>query len=247
MGTTGGGFAPEPVRARPFNPLEAAIGVITRPVAAMREIAAARPWPIAFALTIAIALLSGLAGLIGQQAGLNENLDALRDAGVSPGITDAFGFFFSPGGSILTLLLSALIFAPLWLVILSGIYYGIGRLLGGKGPFTSVLSTQAFSSVPAVLQAPLAAVLGLLGSALAPAPGEVGGGTLAVGLLGGLLSLAFAIWQLVLQAIGVRESLALSTGRAAATVLIPIAVLLLLGCVLIFVLAAALGAAINNP
>ena len=49
--------------ARRFHPVEAAMGVIVRPVAAMREIAAARPWPIALALYMAITLLSGLVGL----------------------------------------------------------------------------------------------------------------------------------------------------------------------------------------
>ncbi len=247
MDTTGGGFAPAPVATRRFNPFEAAIGVITRPAAAMREIAAARPWPIAFALTIAIALLGGLAGLIGQQGTFDEALDNLRSADAPPGLVEAFAFLVSPGGSILTVLLSTLIFAPLGLLLLSGIYYGLGRLLGGAGPFTALLSTQAFAAVPSVLQAPLTALLGLLQLAAAPAPGEVSAGQALLGLLGLAVGLAFLIWRLVLRVIGVRESLALSTGRAAAVVLIPIGILILLSCVLVFILAAALGAALGNP
>ena len=39
-----------PPAGRPFNPVEAAIGVITLPVTAMHEIAAARSWLMALIL-----------------------------------------------------------------------------------------------------------------------------------------------------------------------------------------------------
>ena len=65
-------------------------------------------------------------------------------------------------------------------------------------------------------------------------------------MLGGLLTLGFSIWTLVLVVIGIRESMALSTGRAVATLLIPIGVVLLLACVLIFVVVAAIAGSLGN-
>lgn len=80
--------------------------------------------------------------------------------------------------------------------------------------------------------APLTAVFNLIG----------------VPFVGGLLGFAVAIWVLVLYVLGIRESLSLSTGRAVATLLIPVGVLLALGCALIaLVVALAIGAAGTSP
>lgn len=207
--------------ARPFNPLDAAIGVVTRPVSAMREIAAARPWPIALALTAAIALLTGLANLTAPRQDLAAATGGTLPAGFE-GVQGFLDFIQSPGGVV-----ASVLFSLISLAVLSGIFYGIGRLLGGRGPFSGLLSTQAFASVPSILLAPLTAVLNLVG----------------LSVVVGLLGFGFAIWTLVLTVLGIRESLALSTGRAVATLLIPIGVLLLLSCVLGVLFALALGGA----
>jgi hypothetical protein len=214
--------------ALPFNPLDAAIGVVTRPVGAMREIAAARPWPIALALAAAIALLGGLVNLT---APLQGAADLTGTAGLPPEFAqtyeNTFAFFRSPGGVVANVLGSLI-----GLAIGSGIFYLIGRLLGGRGPFSGLLSTLAFASIPNILLAPLTAVFNLIG----------------VPFVGGLLGFAVAIWVLVLYVLGIRESLSLSTGRAVATLLIPVGVLLALGCALIaLVVALAIGAAGVSP
>ena len=188
-----------------FNAIEAAIGVITRPVSAMQQIAAARPWPIALGLTVAIGLLSGLASLTAPPQDYPN---------VPEGFVTFLTFIQSPAG----VLVSALVFGPLAQLVGAGIYYLVGRLLGGRGPFSALLSTAGFASVPGVLLAPLTAVLNLTG----------------IPVLGGLLGFAFGIWVFGLTALGIRESLGLSTGRAVATLLIPIGVLIVLSCVLVF-------------
>ena len=214
--------------ARRFHPVEAAMGVIVRPVAAMREIAAARPWPIALALYMAITLLSGLVGLTSPWA------DATADT-APPGLADGYESITTFTGSLLLAVVNALICSPVLLVAIAGVFYGVGRLFGGHGQFTALLSTLAFASVPGLLLAPLTALLNLGGAVL----------LLTVGLLS---SVCFGIWIVVLQVLGIRESLALSTGRAVATLLIPLAFLFLLFCACVaIIIALAFGAAGTVP
>ena len=199
--------------AQRLDPLDAAIGVITRPVAAMRQIAAARAWLVGLGLTMAIALLNGLADLVGPR----QDLDT-AGAELPSGLLGFLDLAQSPGG----VLVSAVVLTPLGVVLVSYVCYLAGWLLGGRGPFSALLATQGFTSMPLVLLAPVTAVLNLAG----------------VPLLGGLLGLAVALWGMILAVIGIRESMALSTGRAVATVLLPFGLLILLSCVVGVVVAA---------
>ena len=209
---------------RSFNPVEAAMGVVVRPVAAMRQIAAARPWPIALAVYVAMALLGALVSLTTPWAELGPDEP-------SPELPGGFGSMeaFTPWLAVV----SALVFGPAMLFLLTGVFYLVGRLFGGRGRFSALLATQAFAVVPNILLLPVLAIVNLSGAQVAV-------------VLMAPLSLGFWIWTLALQALGIRESLGLSTGRAVATLLIPIAVAILLVCgaaALIIALAlAALGA-----
>jgi hypothetical protein len=218
--------APE---SRAFNPFEALVGVITRPAATMARIAAARPWQIALALTVAIALISGLVNLTNPApAGLGADPNALG-ADVPSGMVAALNFIRSPLFALVAAVLS-----PVLLLFLTGIYFLLGRLFGGTGSFSALFSTLAFASVPNLLFAPLSALLNL------------GGLSLGINLLRILLNFAFSIWVLVLQVLGVRESLHLSTGRAIGTVLVPIALLFLILCALVLVFFALLARAFSS-
>jgi hypothetical protein len=203
-----------------FNLLDALVGVITRPVPTMATIATARPWLIALAVYMVIALIGGVASMVGV------NIDA-QLAQMPPEMRDQFEplfrALFNPG----TAIISALVSAPIWLTIISAIYFGVGRLLHGQGAFSSVFSTQAFATVPSVGASVLTALLNLAGPMLAP--------------LTGLVGLGFGIWTLVLSVIGIRESMGFSTGRAVATVLIPLAVIIVVCCCLAFVFGAAIA------
>ena len=99
----------------------------------------------------------------------------------------------------------------------------VARIFRGQGSFSAVLSTQAFASTPSLLLAPVIALLNL------------GGAAVALTLLKYVIGLMFSIWTLVLQVIGIRESLALSTGQAVAVLIIAIGILIMLGCALIVV------------
>jgi hypothetical protein len=211
---------PEPAVER-LDPVDAAIGVITAPALSMRAIALARAWPIGLAIYIAIAVLNGFAGLTGRR-----QVPPVAD----PEVSRAFQAYFDAVQSPLGVLLNAVLFTPLLLVIGTGILYLVARLLGGQGSYGGLLATQAFTAVPSFLLAPLTLLANIL----------------RVPVLGGLFSLVFGIWTLVLAVIGIREGMALSTGRAVATLLIPIGVLVLLACVLIFVVVALIAGSLAN-
>ncbi|MGE5620049.1 MAG: YIP1 family protein [Sphingomonadaceae bacterium] len=201
-----------------FHPLDAAIGVLIHPVAAMRRIAAARPWAIALLLSMGIALLQALAGLTSPLPGTDANPELPPGTGDIPlqGLVEGIR---SPVG----IALQVLVATPVLLLLGTGVLYLLGRLLGGRGPFSALLSTLSFAEMPYVLLAPLTAWLNLAGSVFP--------------FLGGLIGLGFSIWTMVLAVIGIRESLALSTGRAMATLLIPVLAIFVLATFLAILVA----------
>jgi hypothetical protein len=218
-------IAPAPA-AGPFNPVDAAIGVITRPVPAMQQIAAARPWLIGLGLYLIINLLSGFAGLTAPATVLPP------DANMPPELEQMLEGLIGATRSVPLILGLSLIVSPILLVIWVGILYLVGRLFGGQGAFSAVFATHTFATIPNILLAAATALLNLAGDLLAP--------------LLGALSFGVGIWILVLQIIGMRESMALSTGRAVAAVLIPIAVLILLACVLAVIAVAVIVSAVSS-
>ncbi len=208
-----GGQDTEATEPREFHLVEAVVGVIVQPVQTLRQIALARPWPQALALYIGLAVLQGLASLTFPRPDLDTSMTG--SPVMDPGATAFLETVTTPG----FLFGSTLVISPLFLIIETGILFLVGRLLGGRGPFSGLLSAFAFASVPLLIMAPVTAVLNLGGSAM------------AIGLIQGLLGTAAGIWVLVLQVLAIREGLALSTGRAIAVFLIPFAVVLLLACV----------------
>lgn len=219
MDSMGGAGYAAPAQ-RPFNPLEALIGVIIRPIDAMRQIAAARPWVFAIILSIVSALLAGLANLPGRDRTLDQFTNTGLDAQTRETFENFANFFLSPGFAI-----GSALSAPLWLAIGSGILYLCGRLLGGRGPYSALFSTIGFTSITGILLAPLTAIFNLVGGPVAT--------------IGGCLAFFVGIWTLVLTVLAIRESLNLSTGRAVGALLIPLAVIFALSCGLIFLLIAA--------
>ncbi|CCF82936.1 membrane hypothetical protein [Nitrolancea hollandica Lb] len=202
--------APSP---REFHLFDAIAGMITQPVSTLRQIALVRPWPQALVLYIGLAVLQGLTSLTFPRSDFDSGIVG------SPAMDSGARAFLDTITTPSFLFGSALVITPLILIIETGILYLVGRLLGGQGPFSGLLSTFAFASVPLLIMAPLTAVLNLGGSAL------------AIGLIRGLVGTVAGIWVLVLQVLAIRESLTLSTGRAIAVFLIPFALVLLLACV----------------
>lgn len=190
--------------------LETAVGVLTSPVGTLRGLTSEpRPgW--AVLLTIAIALLSAVetAGVAGSGSPSPFGSEA------APGPPEQLRWVMLVGGAIF-LPLVALGVLAVW----SAILHGIARLLGGVGRYGTVFTTVGFAQAPQVFT--------VLGALLAVTVGLVGQ------VVSWLLGVALFVWSAVLSVIAVRESHRLSTGKAIAVYLIPIAVAVALAIVLI--------------
>jgi hypothetical protein len=204
VGSSGDARAAEPR----LDPVDALLGVITSPVQTMRAIAEARRWLWAIAVTVVSGLLGGLASLTGPDPA------ATADTAFMPPELQAA---LAATRSIWFVVINALILAPIGLFIGAAVLYAVGHLFGGRGAYTGLVSTVGFASVPAILLAPITAWLNLAGGPFM--------------VLSGLVGVAFAVWIIVLHVIAIRESLGLSTGRAALTLVVPLAVLMLLSIV----------------
>ena len=110
------------------------------------------------------------------------------------------------------------IFAIVTLAFFAGIYWIMSRMLGGQGSYASLFSGLAFAYVPSVFTIPftfLAIQFETLGRGIS-----------------GLVGLGVVIWTIVLSVFAVQESNGFSTGRAAAVVLIPLAIMAALALML---------------
>ncbi len=110
---------------------------------------------------------------------------------------------------------SSLISVPLGFFIGNGITFLIARLFGGTGTFLELSYAVLLYWVPVQV---VAAVFAL------------------VPYLGGIVSLGIGIYAIVLEVFAVAVSQRMTTGKAVAVVLIPIAVVLLLSCALFVVI-----------
>ncbi|MFV9676415.1 MAG: YIP1 family protein [Methanosarcinales archaeon] len=107
-------------------------------------------------------------------------------------------------------------------VFFAGICHIVAKLLGGKGTFTEMLVLMGFASLPNIFQAPIGLIAMLSGG--------LTGAFIAI-VLGSFL----AIWVLILDVLAIREAQKFSTGRAIATLVLPIVVLAVLVFILIFI------------
>jgi hypothetical protein len=140
------------VRA-PLNVVKACLGVVVHPVSTMGQIASIRPWMLALVVSLTVSLAGALANLA-QVPGL-ANLQP-----TPPGASDWVVNFSVAATRFVALTHSPawLVIAPVtglvWLIASTAGLYGIGRLLGGRGQFSAVLSTRAFAGLPWILYAP---------------------------------------------------------------------------------------------
>ncbi|MDH3193655.1 MAG: YIP1 family protein [Acidimicrobiia bacterium] len=97
-------------------------------------------------------------------------------------------------------------------VVGTGIFYALAKMFGGEGDFQGLMRGNAYAAVPSAL-----------------------GGIPFLGIL-------IALWGVYLFILNVRENMALTMGKAAAVVLIPVAIVFLL----VFLLAVFLVAALSG-
>lgn len=121
--------------------------------------------------------------------------------------------------------ISLLLLVPLGFFISQGITYLIARAFNGDGSFMR----QSYNAL--LIQVPLGIVSSLLN---------------LIPILGFLISIAAAIYAIVLNVFSIMAVHRLSGGKATAVVLLPIAILVLLTCVLGFVFAVLIGIAVGG-
>ena len=173
-------------------------------------------WDIVWVQLLIEAVLSALIGYLGILITPNR-FSSLMTPGappMDPGILQAVNL----GGS-----LGSIILVPLGFFLIMGIFYLLAKAFGGTGTFLAQCYTLLLIGVPM---------------------GIISGLVLLVPLLGALLILAVAVYQIVLEIFAFMAVHRLSGGKASAVVLIPIgAIFLLVICgvvVLVAVIAASL-------
>ncbi len=145
-------------------------------------------------------LLSSTGGMAGMigQMNLPPEVAAQMEGLVSNG---AMGALMGGGG------LASIIITPIGFLIGAGILYLIARLFGGTGNF------GRFAYLLATFQAPIAIISAVVGF---------------VPILGGCLGAALSIYGLVLTYFAIKVEHGLSDGKAIATLLLPLALVILI-------------------
>lgn len=197
------------------GPLETAVGVLTSPVSTLRGLAAEPRVGWAIGLVVVLGLVSAV-----EMAGVLASPEPAPFGPAAPAPLEQLRWLALIGGAIFLPLLF-LGFVAVW----SAILHGLARLFGGEGRYRAVFTTVGFASTPQVFT--------VVGTVLSVTLG------LAGDVLSGLLSVGLGVWTAILTVIAVRASHGLSTGRAVAVYLIPLAVLIVLG-ILVVVLVIAL-------
>ncbi len=194
--------------------LAALSGVIVHPVQTLREITGEKPWVWGIVVYLVSSWVSFMASFLTGWRNLPEVF--------MPSELNLSAF-------LVGVVLSAPIFSLLGLLVISGIYHLIARLLRGEGSFVGLLSGLGFASFPTILTAPFALL------------GVVGG--LFGSLVYNLAVFAVSIWVLVLNIIAIRENYAFSTGKAVLTFFIPVILffVLVMLAILVAVVVAALA------
>lgn len=197
------------VEAAPLGVLDLMYGALFSPVPTFRAVASRPHLGRAVVVLVVVAVVSAAVGAI---TGSRQAAAGLAETGIPlPGFYVApAAFFFGLVGPFV-----------LW-YLQAAIFYLTGVLLGGRGGVLPLLAVLAVASMPQVFSAPIA----LLSSAVHRG-------------LGVWLSFAIGIWTLALYVLAVREGLHFSTGRALATLFLPLVVMV----ALVVVAAAALALA----
>ena len=170
---------------QPDGFLETCVSVVTSPVAALRQITAARPIGWAFAVITVISI-----GVMFGQLAPSSVVppEEVTWTGQNAVYTVAWAVI---GGPLIGFALLAFVTSALW----AG-----SRIIGGHGSFGGLFGGAAFAFMPQLVVAPLLLVTRSFN--------PVGGA------LSWVLGLGSVVWVMVLLTIVVRESNAFSTGKA---------------------------------
>lgn len=169
-------------------------------------------------------VVAAIFGLLASAVGASSMNAMMSQAGLPPEMEEQMGPMFAAmtGGAGL----AAIITVPLFFLIGSFIYHLLAKVLGGVGEYST------FAYLMATYQAPLT----IASSVLAIIP-----------FLGSCVALLLAIYGYVLSYFAVKANYGLSSGKAIAVVVIPLAVLLLLmACIFIAIFGSLAALSGNN-
>jgi hypothetical protein len=225
------GYSMPPVQAAPLPLGEAIrqlpnqyIRVLTKPSAATFAAEQGKAaWNIVWIQLIIYAVILVVLGYIGSLIGLSfgalsslMNTGSLSSSGMNPATLQAVAASSSFGEIILV---------PLGFFIVVGVYYLVAKAFGGQGTFLAQGYNYLLYQVP----------IGILGGVIALIP-----------ILGGIVAFALYIYGIVLNVFLIMATHRLSGGKATAVVLIPIAVIVVLSCVLGVIFFALIAAALRQ-
>lgn len=157
-------------------------GVLITPTVTFREIAQQKPWAKAILIIVLVAVIRALVTIPDERT--------LKLLPLDLGSPLVFTLAILP-----FLILVGLLF---WLFF-SLLTYGVAKLFGGKGTFSSTLLVLAYSELPFVL---LVLVLPLAILHLYPMPAEI---LSLSGLFINLFQLALVAWSILLIIVGLKE------------------------------------------
>jgi hypothetical protein len=194
--------------------LENISGTLFSPAASFRRMLEERTSVTIAAIIVLIACIcSGVGSILTQSVFMSMFAEFPGFGPAAPGFEVVM---LSPAASIILSVVSGFIG---WVVI-AGILHVVAKMLGGKGAFTEMLVLMGFAMLPNIFQAPIGLVVILSGG--------FAGAFIAMGL-GGILM----IWILILYVLAIREAHKFSTGRAIATLVLPVVVLIVLVVILV--------------
>ena len=183
-------------------------------------------WIVIAAVFLAIG--NALSALIGSMLGGGGSMMQmfLDQANLPPEVAAQLSASAAAGaGGVVGAFCGALIIAPIFFLIGSGIYFLIAKLFGGTGTF------EEQTYLLAAIAAPTTIISGIIG---------------IIPILGGCVGLLVVVYQLVLNYFALKVSHGLTSGKALAVVLIPVAIFFLCICLGAASFAAIVGAAIND-
>ena len=219
-----------------------ALAVIWAPVSTLARVAEERRVLLGFGAVSLYAALGLISGAIAVFGGLTQA--QFQPPGTQP-LPPGFEDFLDYVG-VFSLVSAVLYPFVLWLLV-SGLMQLVTRFFGGTGPFSGMLAVVGVAQVPFVISAALYILIAGLQILLGPSDPTGEAPVAAVlGLLSGLLGLAFLLWHATLVAIGAASARRVGYGQSAGSCAISCASCagLILIVVLIFVvlIAAIVGA-----
>ena len=196
--------------------LEAISGTLFTPASTFRRLLEER---MSLAIAAIIVLIACICGGVGTLLTQSTVMSLFAEfSGFEPVTPDFDEMMSSP----ITSMTSNVVGGFISWVFFAGICHIVAKLLGGKGTFTEMLVLMGFASLPNIFQAPIGLIAMLSGG--------LTGAFIAI-VLGSFL----AIWVLILDVLAIREAQKFSTGRAIATLVLPIVVFAVLVFILIFI------------